>query len=202
LQEANITRRAPEAACWLRLGCWSNNSANGHPSLVHSTAEYCALVWCRSTHTCLIDSAINNTLGIVTVCLRPPADNLPTLAGIQPAELLRNGDTLSLARCTMEPGHLLHSALTHPSSASAWCLKLRHLFVHAAHLISLSDNNNIRAAQWVDHQWNAEWADNSTRLRTFIPDTGTNPPTPNDPPKKRAWVRLNSLRTGVGRFRS
>ena len=32
-QEADITRRAPEAACWLRLGWWSNNSANSHPSL-------------------------------------------------------------------------------------------------------------------------------------------------------------------------
>jgi len=31
-QEADITRRAPEAACWLRLGCWSNNSANSHLS--------------------------------------------------------------------------------------------------------------------------------------------------------------------------
>jgi len=31
-QEADITRRAPEAACWLRLGCWSNNTAYSHPS--------------------------------------------------------------------------------------------------------------------------------------------------------------------------
>jgi len=31
-QEANITRRTPEAACWLWLECWSNNVANSHPS--------------------------------------------------------------------------------------------------------------------------------------------------------------------------
>jgi len=31
-QEANITRRTPEAACWLWLGCWRNNVANSHPS--------------------------------------------------------------------------------------------------------------------------------------------------------------------------
>ena len=30
-QEADITRRAHEAARWLRLGCWSNNFANSHP---------------------------------------------------------------------------------------------------------------------------------------------------------------------------
>jgi len=31
-QEANITRLAPETACLFWLGCWSNNSANSHPS--------------------------------------------------------------------------------------------------------------------------------------------------------------------------
>jgi len=129
---------------------------------MHSTAEYCAPVWCRSAHTRLIDPAINDALRVVTGCLRlTPADNLPTLAGIQPAELRRSGATLSLARRAVEPGHLLHSALARPSSADARRLKSRHPFIHVAqHLISFSDNNNISAAHWVDHQWNAEWADN------------------------------------------
>ena len=30
-------------------------------------------------------------------------------------------------------------------------------------------------AQWADHQWNPEWADNPTRLRIFIPETSTHP---------------------------
>jgi len=55
------------------------------------------------------------------------------LAGIQPAELRRKGATLSLARCAMEPGHLLHSALTCPPSGNARRLKSRHPFVPAAH---------------------------------------------------------------------
>jgi len=63
------------------------------PALVHSTAEYCAPVWCHCAHTCLIDA-----LQIVTGCLCPiPADNLPTLAGIQLAELRHIGATLPLA---------------------------------------------------------------------------------------------------------
>jgi len=100
----------------------------------------------------------------------------------------------------VEPGHLLHSALTRPSSADARRLKSRHPFVPATQqLISFSDNN-IRAAQWADHQWNAEWADSPTRLRILIPDTGTHTPGMTLP--RRAWVRLNCLRTGVGRFRS
>ena len=102
--------------------------------------------------------AINDALRIVTGCLRPtPADNLPVLTGIQPAERRRRGATLSLECRAMEPGHLMHSALTRPTNANARRLKSRHVFVPAAqHLISLSDNNNIRAAQWADHQWNAD----------------------------------------------
>jgi len=139
----------------------------------------------------------------VTGCLRPtPADNLPILAGIQPAEFCRrSGATLSLGRRAMEPGHLLHSAFTRLPNAVARRLKLRHPFVYATQqLISFSDNNNIRAAQWVDNQWDAEWADNPTRLRSSIPDTGTHTPGMTLP--RRAWVRLNSLCTRVGRFRS
>ena len=56
-------------------------------SLVYSTAEYCAPVWCRSAHTRLIDSVLNDALRIVTGCLRStPTDYLPILAGIQPEE--------------------------------------------------------------------------------------------------------------------
>jgi len=43
-------------------------------------------------------------------------------------------------------------------------------------------------------------ADNPTRLRIFIPDSGTHPL--GMTLRSRAWVRLNCLRTGVGRFRS
>ena len=70
-------------------------------SLVYSTAEYCAPVWCRSAHTRLIDSVLNDALRIVTGCLRPVryfnGPPVPVLSGIQPAELRRLGATLSLA---------------------------------------------------------------------------------------------------------
>ena len=39
-------------------------------ALVYSTSEYCAPAWCRSTHTRLIDSVLNEALHIVTGCLR------------------------------------------------------------------------------------------------------------------------------------
>jgi len=88
-------------------------------ALMHSTAENCALVWCHSAHTRLIDA-----LRIMTGCLHPtPADNLPILTGIQPVELQQIGATLSLGHLAMEPGHLLHLALTCPLSADARRLK-------------------------------------------------------------------------------
>ena len=59
-------------------------------SLVYSTAEYCAPVWCGSPHTRLIDSVLNDALRIVTGYLRPtPTDHLPVLSGIQPARRRR-----------------------------------------------------------------------------------------------------------------
>ena len=52
-------------------------------SLVYSAAEYCAPVWCRSAHSRLIDSVLNDASRIVTGCLRPtPTDHLPVLSGI------------------------------------------------------------------------------------------------------------------------
>ena len=52
-------------------------------SLVYFTTEYCAPVWCNSTHTCLIYSILNDALGIFTGCLRPTqTEDLPALAGI------------------------------------------------------------------------------------------------------------------------
>ena len=50
-------------------------------SLVYSTAEYYAPVCCRSAHTRLINSVLNDALRLVTGCLRPtPTDHLPILS--------------------------------------------------------------------------------------------------------------------------
>ena len=83
-------------------------------SLVYSAAEYCAPVWCRSAHTRLIDSVLNDALRIVTGCLRPtPTDHLPVHSGIQPAELRRMEAILSLAyRGSLNPDHILYGVLS------------------------------------------------------------------------------------------
>ena len=103
-------------------------------SLVYSIAEYCAPVWCRSTHTRLIDSILNDALRIVTGCLRPtPTEDFPVLAGIQPAELRRLGATFSLANRAMhDPDHVLHEQLVGQQDVHLGRLRSRCPFIPAA----------------------------------------------------------------------
>ena len=99
-------------------------------SLVYSTAEYCAPVWCRSAHTRLIDSILNDALRIVTGCLRStPTDHLSVLSGIHPAELRRMVATLSLAyRGSRNPDHMLYGLLSGSSNTRQVRLRSRRPF--------------------------------------------------------------------------
>ena len=124
-------------------------------SLVYSTTEYCAPVWCRSAHTRFVDSVLNDALRIVTGCLRPtPTDHLPVLSGIQPAELHRMGATLSLAyREFLDPDHILYGVLSGSSDTRQMRLRSRRSFVPAAR--NLLDNLAglcIRVSEWTNHK--------------------------------------------------
>ena len=103
-------------------------------SLVYSAAEYCAPVWCRSAHTRLIDSVLNDALRMVTGCLRPIlTDHLPVLLGIQPAELRRMGATLSLAHCgSLDFDHILYGLLSGSLNTGQVRLRSRLPFVPGA----------------------------------------------------------------------
>jgi len=153
--------------------------------LVNSTTEYCAAAFSCSVHT---DLVINDVLQTVTLCPRPtPADNLPILTSIQPAELCYKEATRSPACRAKKPGHLLHSMLTCPSSRNVPAAK---------QLISSSDDNNKSAAVLADNRWNAEWLESTTRLRIFIPDIGIHP---GMALSRTTWVQINRFRTGLGR---
>ena len=172
-------------------------------SLFYSTAEYCAPVWCRSAYTRLIDSVLNDALRIVTGCLRPtPTDHLPILSGIQPVELRRLGATLSLAyRGSLDPDHILYGLLSKSSDTGEVRLRSRRPFVPAAR--NLLDNLarlGIRASEWTNLKWKTEYCEGASRLRAFVPRTGARPVGMGLP--RAAWVKLNRLRTGVGRFHS
>ena len=168
-------------------------------SLVYSTAEYCAPVWCRSAYTRLIDSVLNDALRIVTGCLRPtPTDHLPVLSGIQPAELCQLGVTLSLAHHgSLDPDHILHGLLSGSSDTHQVRLRSRCPFVPGAwNLLDNLARLGICASQWTNYKWKTEYCENASRLCAFVPETGARPVGMGL--SQAAWVKLNRLRTGVG----
>ena len=172
-------------------------------SLVYSTAEYCAPVWCRSAHTRLIDSVLNDALRLVAGCLRPtPTDHLPILSGIQPTELRQMGATLPLAHCgSLDPDHILYGLLNASSNTRQVRLRSRRPFVPAAR--NRLDNLarlGIRASEWTNHKWKTKYCENASRLRAFVPETGARPVGMGLP--RAAWVKLSRLPTSVGQFHS
>ena len=172
-------------------------------SLVYSRAEYDAPVWCRSAHTRLIDSVLNDALRIVTGCLRPtPTDHLPALSGIQPAELRRMGATFSLAhRGSLDPDHILYGLLSGLSDTRQVRLRSRRPFVPAVrNLLENLARLGIRASKWTNQKWKTEYCGNASRLRAFVPGTDARPVGMGLP--RAAWVKFNRLRTVIGRFHS
>ena len=122
-------------------------------SLVYSTAEYCAPVWCCSAHTRPIESASNDALRIATGCFRPtPTGHLPILSDMQPAELRRLGATLSLAkRSNLDPDPISRGQLAGLPDVSRERLKSRRQFAPAERkLINDQCELGIRAAQWTN----------------------------------------------------
>ena len=172
-------------------------------SLAYSTTEYCAPVWCCSTHTLLIDSILNDALRIVTVCLYPtPTEDLPVLASIQPAKLRRLGATLLLAnRAIHDPDHPLHRQLAGQLDAHLGRLRSRRTFVPAMwKLLGSLSKLDIRVKQWTKHKWNADYLESTSRLRAFIPRVSSRPFGMSL--LRTSWIRLYRMRTGVGRFHS
>ena len=170
-------------------------------SLVYSTSEYCAPVWCRSAQTRLIDNVLNNALRIVTGCLRPtPTDHLPILSGIELAELRRLGATLSLVyRGSLDPDHILYGLLSGSSDTFQVRLRSKRPFVSAAR--NFLDNLarlGIRASESPNHNWKTEYCESASRLRVFEPSTGARPVGMGLP--RAAWIKINRLRTSVGQF--
>ena len=166
-------------------------------SLLYSIAEYCAPVWCRNAHTSHIDSVLNDTLRIVTGCLRrTPTDNLPILSSFGECS------GVSLAhRGSLDYDHILYGPISGSSDTRQVRLRSRRSYVSAER--NLLDNLarlGIRASEWTNHKWKTEYCENVSRLRVFV--LGTGAMLVGMGLSREDWVKLNHLRTGVGQCRS
>ena len=140
---------------------------------------------------------------MVTGCLcSTPTNNLPVFSVIQPAELRRQGATLSFAnRSPLDSGHILHGQLTEPQAASRERLKSRQSFAPAAPKLSHNLSElGIRAAQWTILIWEIEYFNSMLALGVYILRVNTRPIEMSL--TRTAWFKLNRLCTGVGRFSS
>ena len=71
-------------------GAYTSTLRRGALALVYSAAEYASPAWCRSTHSRKLDVALNDTMRIITGCMRPTeATFLPVLAGITTPDIRR-----------------------------------------------------------------------------------------------------------------
>jgi len=161
--------------------------------LVYTAAEYAAPAWCRSIHTKKLDVALNDTLRIISGCLKPTRrELLPVLSGNPPAHLHRDHSTLKLAlQAQLNTNHPLHTlSIVHSFLAHSACIHDAPFCRHAAVLIKSGFNilESLRAA----------W-ESATPPAQFLVTPAVCLPSGSELPRS-LWEALNRLRTGVGRF--
>ena len=86
-------------------------------ALVFSNAEYCTPVWCRSSHTHMLDFELNRDMHIITGCLEnTPTPMLYVLANVAPSSIRRNALVLKSAwKVLADLASLLHEVITVPA---------------------------------------------------------------------------------------
>ena len=167
-------------------------------ALVYSAAEYCAPVWCRSSHTKQLDTVLNSAMRTVAGCLRPtPVNQLPILAGIAPPTIRREAAVLALTRnAAKDEDHIRHLVISERPSPAR--LKSRRPFAEHAHRLLRSTPEDVSSRSWLSTRWNEEWrAAEHPRLHSFI---NTPDHVPGQDMPRRQWTTYNRIRTGVGRF--
>lgn len=89
----NIISKLAGTSC----GCRANVLRTSASALVYSTAEYCASVWEGSAHTRREDVELNNTMRILSGCVRSTKVQwLPVLSNIAPLNFRRYAATIKI----------------------------------------------------------------------------------------------------------
>ena len=170
-------------------------------ALLFPAAEYCAPVWSRSPHVKKVDVAINSSLRTIYGCLKPtPVFLLPVLAGIAPAGLRRKAATLALTRKAMKHDwHILHD--TTKTEVPSCRLKSRKPYnKEAQEMLSVILEDRSKDAS-IAATWKQEWeASGPTRVHRHVskPEEGVK----GEDLRRKHWMTLNRLRTGVGRYKA
>ena len=166
-------------------GAYTSTLRTGALALVYSAAEYASPAWCRSTHTRKLDVALNDTMRIITGCMRPRETTFPpVLAGITPPDIRREACVARItATAKNNSDHLLHHKVTAVDAACLQRLVSRRPF--SRHAARLCNDNYDPAKAWSDR------VDSGPPLiRTVCPQ-----PRPVLPPgadlHRKQWVKLS-----------
>ena len=167
-------------------------------SLCYSAAEYCAPAWSASSHVPQLDAALNDSMRLITGCIRSTSSHiLPILSGIPPPETRREGLLLKVYNKAFNtPTHLLHNiALAHRQAAQ----RLPSRNPLSSRMIAIAHKaNDVPPDQWIAKTWLNQWNNTNCRLKQYVPMPSTLPPGHDLP--RQSWVLLNRLRSGYGRY--
>jgi len=121
-------------------------------SLVYSATEYATPAWCRSIHTEKLDVALNDTLRIISGCLKLTHRVLPSvLLGILLAHLRREYSTFKLAlQAQLNTNQPLHTLVQSAQFLGTQCLHSQRPFRRYAAAIVNSGLNLLEP-------WRAAW---------------------------------------------
>ena len=161
--------------------------------LVYSAAEYPTPAWCCSTHAKKLFGALNDTLHIISECLKlTRKELLSVLSSIPPTHLRREHSTFKLAlQAQLNTNHLHHTLFHSVQFLGIQRLHSRSPFYgHAATLVNSGFN--------LLESWRAAW-ESATPQGQFLVTPPVCLPSSSDLPRS-LWVALNRLRTSVGRF--
>ena len=161
----------------------------GALALVYSAAEYASPAWCRSAHSKKLDITLNETMRIVTGCLKPPG----IVRHCTGAAALRreNYTHILVSKASQDPNHLLHKLVSDSQDLGRQRLPSRRPFSRHSASIAGSDYNTLQA-------WRTSWQQTPRPPQLSVTPNTRLPPGADLP--RKDWTTLNRLRTGVGRF--
>ena len=165
-------------------------------ALCYSCAEYCSPIWMQSCRTKKIDTALHDSMRLISGCIRStPTDILPILSGIEPPDIRREKLAIRLHQRAAATDHLLHGKLNADTCTQSRLRSRNPL--SSRHYGPVPDSRAYSSA-WAADTWRTRWTRTTHGLRRFIAEPEQHPPGCDLPRKE--WVLLNRLRSGYGRF--